>query len=239
MVKARWLCSVPKAVKKKRTSNKLKSVVEAKNAQNNSEISEGGITVKPGQDSIHELIIGKVNPFVSSVTCSRYQIVLKWLVNFDWNFLVYNEMENISMDEIFSWTFLKFKKTESAEVSWWTRMCIHCSLCKQKYTLKSTTTNGWRHFWPIGTAQIIYIVSYPIRKKSRFWPFCMWSVKGLYHALLLKTDYTDKGRGHDRRLSCYLLPHYSVLTQEKNHISVVWLTQEKVTNLDSFTCTQY
>ena len=45
-------------------------------------ISEGGITVKPGQDSIHELIIWKVNPFVASVTCSRYQIAFKWSVNF-------------------------------------------------------------------------------------------------------------------------------------------------------------
>ena len=40
------------------------------------------------------LIICKLNPFVasvSSVTCSRYQIAF---------FLVYDEMENISMDEI-------------------------------------------------------------------------------------------------------------------------------------------
>ena len=60
-------------------------------------------------------------------------------------------------------------------------------------------------FWPIGTAQIIRIVSYPIRK--RFCLFCMWSVKQMYHALLLKTDYRDKGRGHDRRLNwAYYLP---------------------------------
>jgi len=38
---------------------------------------------------------------------------------------------------------------------------------------------------------------------TRFWRFCMWSVKELYHALLLKTDYGDgRGRGHDRRLHC-------------------------------------
>ena len=55
-------------------------------------------------------------------------------------------------------------------------------------------------FRPLGTAQIIRIFSYPIRKKSRFWLFCMWSVKGLYHALLPKTDYRDKGRGRDRKL---------------------------------------
>ena len=30
---------------------------------------------------------------------------------------------------------------------------------------------------------------------------CDRSVKRLYHALLPKTDYRDKGRGHDRRLS--------------------------------------
>ena len=62
--------------------HKLESVVKAKIAQNNSQVSEGGITVKPGQDSNHELIIWKVNPFVASVPCSRYQIAFKWSVNF-------------------------------------------------------------------------------------------------------------------------------------------------------------
>ena len=49
-----------KAVKKNRLKDifhELKLVVKAKIAQNNSQVSEGGITVKPGQDSIHELII--------------------------------------------------------------------------------------------------------------------------------------------------------------------------------------
>ena len=61
LAKARWLRSVPKAVKKKlgwsTIFHELKSVVKATIAQNNSQASEGGITVKPGQDSIHELII--------------------------------------------------------------------------------------------------------------------------------------------------------------------------------------
>ena len=104
LVKARWLRSVPKAVKKKlgwsTIFHELKGVVKAKIAQNNSQISEGRITVKPGQDSIHELIIWKVNPFVASVTCSRYQIAFKWSVNIWLQFLVNDEMENISMDEI-------------------------------------------------------------------------------------------------------------------------------------------
>ena len=48
-----WLCPVPKAVKKKKigwstTFHELKSVVKAKIAQNNSQVSEGRITVKPG-----------------------------------------------------------------------------------------------------------------------------------------------------------------------------------------------
>ena len=80
--------------------HELKSVVKAKIAQNNSQVSEGGITVKPGQDSIHELIIWKVNLFVASVTCSWYQIAFKWLVNFWLQFLVNDEMENTSMREI-------------------------------------------------------------------------------------------------------------------------------------------
>ena len=65
-------------------------------------------------------------------------------------------------------------------------------------------------FWPIGTAQIIRIVSYPIWKKSRFWLFCMWSVKEMYHALLQKTDYRGKGRGHDGRLHLPRIPHLHV-----------------------------
>ena len=44
-----------------------------------------------------------------------------------------------------------------------------------KYRLKSTT-NGWKHFGQLEQQQIIRIISYPIRKKSRFWLFCMWSV---------------------------------------------------------------
>ena len=83
LVKVRWLRSVPKAGKKSRWStifHELESVVKTKIAQNNSQVSEGGITVKPGQDSssIHELIIWKENPFVASVTCGWYQIAFKW-----------------------------------------------------------------------------------------------------------------------------------------------------------------
>ena len=54
---------MPKAVKKKIRLKRstifyeLKGVVKAKIAQNNWQVSEGGITVKPDQDSIHELII--------------------------------------------------------------------------------------------------------------------------------------------------------------------------------------
>ena len=92
--------------------------MKAKIAQNNSQVSEGGITVKPGQDSIHELIIWKVNLFVASVTCSWYQIAFKCSVNFWPQFLVYDEMENISMHEIYILDiFQTGKKTEPAEIS--------------------------------------------------------------------------------------------------------------------------
>ena len=52
----------------------------------NSQVSEEGITVNPGEDSIYELIFWKVNPFVASATCSRFQIAWndRWI--FDCNF---------------------------------------------------------------------------------------------------------------------------------------------------------
>ena len=56
-------------------------------------------------------------------------------------------------------------------------------------------------FGPIGTAQIIRSVSYPIRKKSRFWLFCIFVKKKRNYALLPKTDYRDKRRVHDLRLT--------------------------------------
>ena len=99
-VKACWLRSVLKAVGWSTIFHELKSVVKAKIAQIHSQVSEGGITVKLGQESIPELIIWKVNQFFASITCSQYQIAFKWSVNFWLQFLVYDEMENISMDEI-------------------------------------------------------------------------------------------------------------------------------------------
>ena len=39
----------------------------------------------------------------------------RWI--FDCIFLVYDEMENISMNKISIYTFFKFKKTEAAEIS--------------------------------------------------------------------------------------------------------------------------
>ena len=89
--------------------HKLESVVKAKIAQNNSQVSEGGITVKPGQDSNHELIIWKVNPFVSSVTCSRYQIAFKWSVNFLTAFFKY-----MMRWKIFRWMKFLFRHSSNS-----------------------------------------------------------------------------------------------------------------------------
>ena len=79
----------------------LKSVAKAKIAQNNSQVAEGGITAKPGRDSIHVDYL-KVNLFVTSVTCTRNQIIycIQVIGEFDCNFVVYDEMENISMNKI-------------------------------------------------------------------------------------------------------------------------------------------
>ena len=49
------------------------------------------------------------------------------------------------MNEISFYTFFEFKKTELAG-NHNARVCILCSLRKQKCRLKSTTTNGWLRF---------------------------------------------------------------------------------------------
>ena len=106
-VKACWLHSVPKAEGWSTIFHELKSAVKAKVAQINSQVSEGGITVKPGQESIPGLIIWKVNQFFASVTCSQYQIAFEWLVNFRLQFLVYDEME------IFQWMKFLFRHSSN------------------------------------------------------------------------------------------------------------------------------
>ena len=107
-------------------------------AQNISQVSEGGITVKPGQESIHELIIWKVNPFDASVTCSRYQLAFKWSVNF------WLQLFSIQRDGKYfnGWNFyldiLQRKLSQQKFHNELVCVLIHCSLCKQ--------TNGWWHF---------------------------------------------------------------------------------------------
>ena len=119
----------------------MKSVVKAKIAQNDPQVSEGGI--KTGQDSNHKLIIWKVNLFVTSVTCSRYQIAFKWSVNF------WLQLLSIRWDGKYfnGWNF--YLDILQIQENWAGRNLITNSrvyIHKQKCRLKSTTTNGWRHF---------------------------------------------------------------------------------------------
>ena len=110
-------------------------------------------------------------------------------------------MENFSMDEISILAFFKFKKTEPAEISKRTRVCIHSSFRKQKCRLKSTTTNRWRHFWPIGTAQIIHIVFLIQSEKSPDSGF--FTCDPTKKCIMLSSRERHKGtigRGHDLRL---------------------------------------
>ena len=77
-------------------------------------------------------------------------------------------------------------------------------------------------FWLIGTAQVICTVSYP-RNKSKFWLFCMWSLEGLYHALIPKTDDRDKGRRHDCRLLVALFSYqYNGKSQWRARCPAKW-----------------
>ena len=47
------------------------------------------------------------------------------------------------------------------------------------------------------------------QKKVQILAFLLWSVKEMYHVLLPKAVYRDKGRGHDRRLTAKWLGTYS------------------------------
>ena len=114
------------------------------------------------------------------------------------------------MDEICIQAFFKFKKTEPAEISKRTRVCIHCSFRKQKCRLKSTTTNGCRHFGQ--SEQRKSSILFPIQSEkspdSGFFTCdptkkCIMPSSRERHKGII-------GRGHDLRLSVALLPCYSV-----------------------------
>ena len=124
--------------------------------------------------------------------------------------------------KIFQWMKFLFRHFPNWQENWAGRNFITnsrvYSLLITQAKMQTEINNNLRMavFWPIGTAQIIRIVSYPIRKKSRFWLFGMWSVKEMYHAFLQKTDYRDKRKGHDRRLiqsgECQITSCYVVFT---------------------------
>ena len=79
-------------------------------------------------------------------------------------------------------------------------MCIHCSFRKKKCRLKSTTT---------GTAQIIRIVSYPIRKSPDSGFFTCDPTKKCIMPSSRERHKGIIGKGHDLRLR---VPKSQVLT---------------------------
>ena len=120
--------------------------MKAKIAQNNSQVSVGGITVKLGQDFIHEWIIWKVNPIVAYVTCSRCQIVFKWSVNFWLQVLVYDEWKIFQWMKFLFGLFSNSRKLSRQKFHNELACVFSAHLHKQECRLKSTTTNRWRHF---------------------------------------------------------------------------------------------
>ena len=81
--------------------------------------------------------------FVASVTCSQYQIAFKWSVNF------WPQLLSIRWDGKYfnGWNF--YLDILQIQENWAGRNLITNSrvyIHKQKCRLKSTTTNGWRHF---------------------------------------------------------------------------------------------
>ena len=113
--------------------------------------------VKPGQDSIHELIIWRVKPFVASVTCSGIKLNSNDRWNFDCKW------------KILQWMKFLFRHFSNWQENWAgrdfiTNSRVHCSLRKQKCRLKSTTTNGWRRFGQ--SEQRKSSVLYPIQSEK-------------------------------------------------------------------------
>ena len=170
--------------------------MKAKIPRNNSQVSEGGITVKPGKDSTHEFIIWKVDPFVPSLTCTWYQIAFQGSVNF------WLQLFSIQWDENYfsGWNCYLQHSSNSRKLSWLKfhneLMCLFDHyLPKRKCRLKSTTTNGWLHFGQSEQGKLSVLFSYPIRNKSRFWLSCMWSVKDCIMPSSQKQITEMKGEG--------------------------------------------
>ena len=158
--------------------HKLKSVVKAKIAQNNSQVSEGGITVKTGKDSTHELIIWKVNPFVPSVTCTWYEIAFQGSVNF------WLQLFSIQWDGKYfnGWNCYLQHSSNSRKLSQLKfhneLVCLFTAPCPSKnadWNQQQLTDGCILANW--NRANYPYLFSYPIRKNSRFWLSCMWSLK--------------------------------------------------------------
>ena len=128
------------------------------------------------------------------VTCSRYLIAFKWSVNF------WLQLFSIRWDGKYfnGWDF--YLGILQIQENWAGRYFITSSrvysLLITQGKLQTEINNNWRMaaFWPIWKAQIIRIVSYPIRKKSRFWLFYMWSNKEMNHALSLLSLYVSHGK---------------------------------------------
>ena len=121
-------------------------------------------------------------------------------------------MENISVDEISILAFFKFKKTEPAEISIRTCMCIHCSFREQKCRLKLTTTNRWRHFGQSEQrkSSVLFPVASEKSPDSSF--FICDATKKCIMPSSRERHKGIIGRGHDLRLvwRCFTVLQYNL-----------------------------
>ena len=110
------------------------------------------------------------------------------------------------MDKTSIQAFFKFKKTEPAAFITNSRvLCIHCSLRQQKCRLKSTTTNGWRHFGQSEQRKSSLLFPVQSEKKSRFWPLTCDPTKKCIMPSSREKHKGMIGRGNDLRLGGLLL----------------------------------
>ena len=98
-------------------------------------------------------------------------------------------------------------------------MCIHCLLRKQKCSLKSTTTNGWRHFGQSEQRKSSALFSIQSEKSPDSGIFTCDPTKKCIMPSSRERHKGIIGRGHDLRL---LTPWYKGELQTGNPTARPW-----------------
>ena len=128
------------------------------------------------------VIIWKVNPFVASVTCSRYQIAFKWSVNF------WLQLLSIRWDGKYFYLNILQIQENWADRNFITHNELACVLTAHLYATSKSADWNQQQLTDGGILANRNNANHPYcflsnQKKVQILAFCMWSVKEMYHAL--------------------------------------------------------